>query len=319
MKNFRMLWDNRGIDAAVLAATTSAAGYPVANLQDPFRSRRWRSIGVTGQSVSIDFGASVNFNALAFIDHNLSVTGTIRITASDTPGGRDLLDLNVSAWTPMIGFGEGYADDWGAGGTLLEADRSWFAPNPIRIVYREDLVKYGVGNLYGGGAVYGQLEEDTEQIRVTAQYVTLEFTDDGNPDGYIELGRLFVCQYADFGFNFNDIIHGSVDDSEITRSLGGQAWVTKRVPLRRTIELTFDALGYLDKYWTMKFMAEKMGITGAYIIDCFPSNDRPSQNFHSILYGRFQGMPTIEQSYDMGFVGSLQVSSTGITFEEEIV
>ena len=323
MKNFRMLWDNRWLDAATLSAVTSAAGYPVANLQDPFRSRKWRSTSLTGVSVSIDFGASVNFNTLAFIDHNLSVTATIRIKASDTAGGNDLLDFNVDAWNPIIGFGEGRFGDWGFGGTLLEADRSWYVPNPIRIVYREDTVKYGTGLLYGGGTTYGEPVSDAGQITTTARYVTLEFTDDDNPDGYIELGRLFIGQYTDFGFNFQSIIHGAVDDSEITRSLGGQAWVSRKAPLRRTIELSFDALQYLDKYWAFKFMAEKMGMTGYYLIDCFPSTDLPSQNHHSILYGRFQDVPSIEQSYDMGFFANAgedgrQVSSTSITFEEEI-
>lgn len=323
LNNFRMLWDNRYLDAATLTAITSAAGYPVANLQDQFRSRKWRSTSLTGVSISIDFGASINFNALAFIDHNLSVTGTIRIKASDTVGGNDLLDLNVAAWNPIIGFGEGAFGDWGFGGTLLEADRSWYVPNPIRIVYREDTVKYGDGTVFGDGTTYGEPVPDAGQIRVTARYVTLEFTDDANPDGYIELGRLFVGQYADFGFNFQSIIHGAVDDSEITRSLGGQAWITKKIPLRRTIELSFDALQYLDKYWTLKFMAEKMGVTESYLIDCFPSMDLPSQNHHSILYGRFQDVPSIEQSYDMGFFANAgedgrQVSSTSITFEEEI-
>jgi hypothetical protein len=323
-KNFRMLWDNRWLDAATLTATTSATGYPVANLQDLFRSRKWRSTSITGQTISIDFGASKIFNSIALIDHNLSVTATIRIKASDTLGGNDLLDLNIPAWIPIIGFGEAGYDDWGFGGKLLEADRSWYAPNPIRIVYREDMVKYGVGNLYGGGTTYGQPVEDAGQIRVTARYMTLTFTDDNNPDGYIELGRLFVGQYTDFGFNFQSIAHGFVDDSEISRSLGGQAWITKQIPLRRTIELTFNILQYLDKYWGFKFMAEKMGMTGSYLIDCFPSNDLPSQSHHSILYGRFQDLPSIEQSYDMGFVvangaeGRL-VSSVGITFEEEIV
>jgi hypothetical protein len=323
-RNIRFLWDNRWLDAAVITASSEASGYPISCLQDSFRSRKWRSTSITGQSISIDFGSSKNFNALALIDHNLSITGTIRITASDSPGGRDLLDLNVPAWIPIIGFGEGYADDWGAGGWLLEADRSWFVPNPIRIIYREELAKYGTSNLYGGGTVYGQPEENAEQIRVTARYVTLEFTDDANPDGYIELGRLFICQFIDLGLNFQSISHGTVDESEIIRSLGGQAWVTKQVPLRRTIELQFDALQYVDKYWTLKLMAEKMGITGLYIIDCFPSNDLPSQRHHSVLYGRFQDMPSIEQNSDMGFVASneeqgRQVSSTSITFEEEIV
>lgn len=323
MKNFRMLWDNRLLDTAILTATTSATGYPATALQDQFRSRKWRSTSLTGQSISIDFGTEKNFNAVAFIDHNLSVTGTIRLMASNSPGGSDLLDLNIAAFNPMIGLGEAGYGDWGFGGYLLESDRKYIVPNPIRIVYREEMVRYGAGSLFGDALLYGTPEEDPSLIRVAARYITLEFIDTENPDGYIELGRLFFCDSRDFGFNFQSIAHGSVDDSEIARSLGGQAWITKKLPLRRTIEVSFDALQYLDKYWNLKFMVEKMGMTEPFIIDCFPSLDLPSQNHHSILYGKFQDLPSIEQSYDMGFMAAngengLQVSSTSLIIEEEI-
>jgi len=305
LNNFRMLWDNRAFYAAILTATTEAPGYPVTNLQDPFRTRRYRSTSITGQSISIDLGASKDFNALPLVDHNLTFAATIRVTASDTPGGFDLLDETYDAWNPVIGFGEGYFGSFGFGGTIpiAEADRQWAVPNPIRIIYIVD--------------------ENGEQQTITARYLTIEFIDAANPDGYIELGNLFPVQYADFGIQAQSIRHGVVDDSEINRSLGGQAWVSKKVPIRRTIGLTFDVLLYADKYWNLKFAMEKLGITENFIIDCFPSTDLPSQNIHSILYGRFQDLPEIEQSYDMGFAAGAgeagrQVSATEITFEEEI-
>lgn len=317
---FRMLWDNQWLDAATITASSEASGYPATCIQDSFRSRRWRSTSINNESLAIDFGEAKNFNALALVDHNLSVTGTIRIKASDTAGGSDLLDLNIAAWQPIIGFGEDRFGDWGFGGTLLEADRSWYAPSPIRIIYREDMVKYGTGLLFGNGTTYGQVIDPATQIRVTARYVTLEFTDPDNPDGYIEVGRIFVCQFADVGMTFSNIRHGTVDESEITRSLGGQAWVTRLVPKRRTIGLTFNALLYADKYWSLKFAIGKLGLTENFIIDCFPNTDKPSQNFHSILYGRFQDLPEIEQDIEMGLVDdNMQVSATEITFEEEVV
>lgn len=308
LNNFRMLWDNRGIDAAVLTATTSAAGYPVANLQDPFRSRKWRSASASEQEIIIDLGAPKYFNAIALIDHNLTFSGKIRVMASevdadvyDSSGTSELLDETHDAWNPIIGFGEGLFGSFGFGGTIpiAEADRKWAAPNPVRIIYIVD--------------------ENGEQKTITARYLIIQFIDDTNPDEYIELGRLMVGMYADFGLQAQSIRHGAVDDSEINRSLGGQAWVSKKVPIRRTIGLTFDVLLYADKYWNLKFALEKMGITENFLIDCFPSTEKPSKNFHSILYGHFQDLPEIERACDMGFVEALQVSSTEITFEEEIV
>lgn len=297
-KNFRMLWDNRVFDGATLSVTSAATGYPVGCLQDTFRSRRWRSTSISGEKVGMYLGGP--FNSLAFIDHNLTFGGTIRVTASDIPGGSDVFDATFPAWNPIIGFGEGGFGLGGFGGTILEADRAWAAPNPIRIIYLED--------------------ENGDQLTLMDKHVAIEFIDADNPDGYIEMGRLYPVQYADFGLQFQSITHGVVDDSEITRSMGGQAWTTKRVPIRRTIELSFGALAYPDKYWNLKFMAEKMGLTSNYLIDCFPSTDKPSQNFHSILYGRFSDMPSLEQAYDMGFgEDGMQVSTATITFEEEIV
>lgn len=296
MKNFRMLWDNHQFDAATLTATTSASGYPVTCLQDQFRSRKWRTTSITEQYVTIDFGTAINFNSIAFIDHNLSTTGTIRIMASNTPLGFDLLDMNILAYDPLIGFGEDGFGYFGFGGYLSEIDRLWIVQNPIKIFY---------------------IEPSTQET-TTARYLTIKFKDDNNPDGYIELGRLFICRYANFNLNFDNIVHGTIDESEINRSLGGQAWVAKKTPLRRTMELNFDVLEYADKYWNLKFMVEKMGITESYLIDCFPSVDLASQHHHSILYGRFQDLPSIEQNSEMPWIEGIQVSSTRIIFEEEI-
>ena len=318
MKNFRMLWDNHQFDAATLTATTSASGYPVTCLQDQFRSRKWRTTSIIEQYITIDFGTAINFNSIAFIDHNLSTTGTIRIMASNTPLGSDLLDMNILAYDPLIGFGEDGFGYFGFGGYLLEIDRSWIVPNPIKIFYFENMIKYGTGLYYGNNITYGTSIEPSTQKTTTARYLTIKFKDDNNPDGYIELGRLFICRYANFNLNFDSIVHGTIDESEIYRSLGGQAWIAKKTPLRRTMELNFDVLEYADKYWNLKFMVEKMGITESYLIDCFPSIDLASQHHHSILYGRFQDLPSIEQNSEMPWIEGIQVSSTGIIFEEEI-
>lgn len=292
-----MIWNNRAFLAASLSATSEASGYPVTCLQDPFRSRRWRSSSAVGQSLAIDFGSPQNLNTLALVDHNLTFGGYIRVMASDTPGGSDLWDETYDAWTPISGAGEGYYGEGGYGRIILETDRKWAVPNPIRIIYFED--------------------ENGNQSTVQARHITIEFTDP-NPDGHIEVGYLFPAMFMDFGLNFSNIRHGSIDESEYDRSLSGQQWITRDVPVRRTLGLTFNALLYGDKYWGLKFAAEKLGIKTNFVMDCFPGLERPSQNFHSILYGHFIDLPEIEQNYDMGWTGGNQVSATEITFEEEV-
>lgn len=296
-KNFRMLWNTRWFDAATLSAVSEASGYPVSCLQDPFRSRKYRSTSIAGGGFVVDFGAPRPFNTVALIDHNLSATGSVRVMASNSLGGSDLWDQTYEAWPPAIGFGEGMFDEWGFGGFIPEADRVWAAPNPIRIIYLED--------------------ENEIQQSIKARYLQIEPIDSHNPDGYFQLGNLLPVQYADFGFDFMSIRHGTIDNSEIEESLGGQDWVTRSGSKRRTVSLTFNVLQYLDKYWTLKFAVEKLGLTKTFLIDCFPSQDLPSQNHHSILYGKFQDLPEIEQDVDMGFHQDLWVSTAEISFKED--
>jgi hypothetical protein len=291
MINGRLIWENRYFDAATLTATTSATGYPITNLQDPLRSRRWRSTDITGEYVNVDFLASRPFNAVVLIDHNLTFAGTLTLTASDTPAGSDLLNSTVDAWQDLIGYGEdryGYLDY--GGGTFYEEDRNYMVPRPIRIIYLDSVVE--------------------------ARYLRLAFTDAANADGYFEMGRMFACLYIDMGINFSSVRHEVIDDTDVGFTLGGQAWGV-RIPMRNAITLSFDWLDYADKYWTLKFMAEKMGVTENFVIDCFPDEAIPSERHHGTLYGRFSELPSFEQDSDMGFASAQRRTSTvDLSFEE---
>lgn len=289
----RMLWENRYFDAATLTAASAASGYPVTALQDRLRSRAWRSTSISSQYIDIDFGEARPFNAIALVDHNLTFTGTITVTAGNTPGGSEIVNLTADAWLPVIGFGEGPAGYSPIIGFFEEADRQYMIPRPVRVIYLEDF----------------------DYEAVDARYIRIAFTDGDNTDGYLQCARLLVGIYGDFGKNFHSIQHEWVDDSEPRMTVGGQCWVN-RVPLRLALTLNFNHLIYTDKFWFMLRAAYQMGVRESFVIDCFPDPDNPSERHFATVYGRFQKLPAFSQSVDAPFYESQHTTQMDFVVEE---
>jgi len=440
LKTARFLWDNRYFDAATLTAASAAAGYPVSCLQDPQRSRKWRSTGLSSQWIKADLGAAVNWNAIALVDHNLSFAATLDILGGTYAGGNDVVNKTaVPAWLDVIGYGEDRYGLLGYGGKFLEADRKWYIPRPIRIIYLDVLAEkcrnsgadgltdwvdsnsdgkadywdsgFGspvmsivTGNGFtgnaqrlalaasGGGCLthsagltvghsyqvtfkyrssdplnvcdwnttsYGVFpsnnglaveatcsfvatsywltfwpwgaginswfEVDEVSIKeiggdegpvANSRYFTMNITDAANTDGYFEIGRMFVGLFNDFGINFTEINAQYIDDSDIKITLGGQPWGVQ-LPVRNSIELVFDWLDYGDRYWFLQFMAQKMGLSSSFLLDCFPESIKASERHHNTLYGRFTSLPKFDQTSDMGFSsGDTRSSTVDLTVEE---
>jgi hypothetical protein len=267
-KKLTIIWDNRWFDAAVLTPSSAAAGYPAACLQDAQQTRTWRTTGLTGASLAIDLGAAQYCSCLALINHNLTFNGKVRVQAAAVPDfGTLLKDDEYDAWPDIIGAGEGGAGQHGAGGVLLDSERRYYVPNPLRILY---------------------FEPPEGQDHVSARYWRLLFEDAGNPDGFVEIGRIFLGLYDEYarnpGYGWG---YSYQDDSSITRSPGGQPWTDRRLPYR-ILDLPWKAFLNEDKYWRLAFFLKQVGISRDFVIDCFPAG-RPSERFYTALYGRISG------------------------------
>lgn len=73
-----------GLAAGYLTASSAVADLPVTNLQHPHRRNMWRSTSHTGQWVKADLRERKDIDYIAIVDHNLTSTGTITITASNS-------------------------------------------------------------------------------------------------------------------------------------------------------------------------------------------------------------------------------------------
>ncbi len=176
----------------------------------------------------------------------------------------------------------------GYGGAILEAERSYYAPEPIRIIYFDP-----VGD---------------DQVR--ARYWRLLFSDVANPGGYFEIGRVFLGLFDEYAKQFAyGWEYAGEDDSEVTYSVGGQPWIDWR-PLRRVLRLTWQGFSNEDKYWRFLFFLRQVGLSREFVIDPVPDG-QASERFFTAMYGRFNDIHSLKAAekrfseLDFEFVESL--------------
>ena len=279
------MWDNRDVENGVITASSEAVNFPAANLQDPLRAVTWRSQGAADQYLTIDKGAIRLCMVIALVSHNLSYQAQIKVKSSNS-AAFDVLEreeITFDAWEPVMGYGEGGYGMHGYGGLPLEADRLFYTPNPIRILYLDP---------------------------VEARYERITFVDPDNPDGYIEVGLLFCGLYdeypnPEFGFN-----HDARDESEHNYTPGGVRW-TDIVPARRLQEFPYEVFEDVYKYWQLVWWANKVGLGKSFIIDPLHNSAKASPPYFTRMYAHLDSYPRVSQK-------NLNVSETSIVIEEDL-
>lgn len=282
-KKLRAIWDNRLFDAAALTPSSEVPTLPARNVQDPLRQRAWRTTGMNGEFLIADLGTPSNpedvrppIAALVLINHNLTRSATVTIEASlSSDFSAPLLAEIHDAWADIIGAGEGGAGVIGAGGAIPDCQRAWYTPNPLRIIYLDGAPLEAKG------------------------FWKISFNDPQNPDGYIQVGRIFLTYFDDYKFDWAypwDL--SGIDDSTVIYSPGGSPWTDKRA-FRRTLRFGWNSrFADEDKYWRFYFMLMQVGIFRDWVIDPIPEG--VSNRFFTSLYGRFdptQQLPLLSQQF----------------------
>lgn len=72
------------ITSTSMTALTTAAGYPIANVQDQRLTKKWKSDASTTQTVVIDLGSAQAVTAMAIVSHNIASTASIIVNANAT-------------------------------------------------------------------------------------------------------------------------------------------------------------------------------------------------------------------------------------------
>ena len=199
------LYDNKA-DAGTVSAASEAGALVAANLQDMRLTKVARTTGLSGQWFKSAFASAVYVDTVALWTHNLTLDATVRIRLSNNSDmSAPLYDQTVVAWPSLYGWDEGGWDAYGWDGIDELSDGA-------------ELKRFSVWRL---GEAY------------QAAFLQLDITDNANPDGFLEAGRLIAGEgwqpSRNFGFGW---VLDWVDPSEQTVMEGGNVFIDQREKYR---------------------------------------------------------------------------------------
>lgn len=166
-------------DAATLSGGSWAATLPLANLQQPRLSKLARSTSASASHTKfdVDLGATpLTVRLVGLMRHNLTQDATYRITAGASPGATTVDTGWQAAWPAIYG--------------LLDREfehPEWFSGR----ISAAEAALYPIKLLVDLGA------------QVLHRYWRVEISDTSNPDGAVQLGRLWMGPIWQPGINYD--------------------------------------------------------------------------------------------------------------------
>lgn len=236
MANVLIGWPNR-IDQSTLSGGAWAAALPLDNLKVPRMPVVARSTDALTASTQFDadLGASKTLLAIAIANHNLSQDAEIRVSLGSTSGDDDVY---AGDWTPAyaITFGSG-TDEW--------ADYEWFT---------------GLSSDEWIGTPFTSFV--LLPSAYAARYVRVEIDDTTNPDGYVQMGRVFIGSGFVPAFNpAYGLQDGFRDPSLITELESGAVIAHPRRRLR-TVKFALELVRQDDEFSILHELQRRIGTVG---------------------------------------------------------
>ena len=226
------------------------ASMPASEILTPYLAEPARSTDATAAStkVRINLGLPRNVAVVAIPKSNVSVDGQIRITAYSDSGYSVAVyeGALVDYWSDVYPWG---SRPWGSGG-LMSAK-----------ITPEDADGYP--------AVYYVVLPAV----VIAQYWQIEFVDEANADGYVEIARVVLAPAWQSSINFlpgQSSIQWETA-STVRKGRTGVRFVDRK-PNRRVTRLAFDFLGEDEAFAQPFEMARKEDLDGEVFIITDPDD-----------------------------------------------
>ena len=231
-------WPNRLTDSgAALSGGDWAPTLPLSNILNRTPSVIARSVDLDEASTQFDLTLPADrvLKAFALTNHNLTISATWRLSVGTTLGGADQYD---SGWLPawMLNFDDG----------LLE----WESPSWWPGSYDDDYIGHPFASIHVANG------------NPAGRYLRVEISDPSNPEGYVQLGRLFAGSGIEPAYNMTYAFsQGWVDTSTSEAAIGGSEYYDER---RRYRQVAFE-LPWIDQ--TTEFrqhyeMQRRLGTTG---------------------------------------------------------
>lgn len=261
MANITIGYPNR-IDGATLSGGSWVSTLPQSNIKDRRLSKLARSTddSISSSTINIDLGSAKTIGILGIAAHNLSSVGKVRVRGDDDSGFAS--PLYDSGWIEVYPSGAIPQEllEW-------EDDNFWFGTiSPEAIA--------------GYRSPYILMIPSKPVLR----YWRIEFDDTSNPDGYIQVGRVFIgdAWTAEYNYSFGASLSFN-DPTVVTESLGGEEYFdVRKNPRVHSFELQF--LSETEAYARIIDMQRYAGISGEVLV--VPNSDDASNGFRRNFLGR---------------------------------
>lgn len=267
---------------------------PLTNLQDRRLSRIARSTTAAKADTqfTLDLGDAKLFSVVAVVRHNLSTTAIWRLrVASDpafsSPVYDSRLDLPSGA-SPTLPF-------------------AWPTIYPVGMLEWED------DNFWSGTVSEEERREYPSILmivlpRLTAgRYIRINIEDESNPDGYVELGRMFVARAWRPQYNASaGATTGWESDTTVQRAMSSTPYFDRKAG-RRVTRFELSALS-TDEAMTRVFELQRRAGLDGEILLVWNQDDLLNRLRRSYL-GRLRQLSPIAQAF-------INLHSTAFEIEE---
>ena len=262
-----LAWRNHAQEAALAGGAWQP---PVANLQARFLPRGARTIGVDLDTTrfDVDLGRERTIKLVAIPGHTLSSSARVRIRlyadAAHAVCKRDSGWLD--AWPPVFSTMElEWEDDNWWSGRVLPEDVAGMPHNFIYLPPRQ----------------------------VYCRYLSVEFDDRTNPEGYLDLSRLFIAGgwQPVFNFSFDGLTLGYESNTYTDSSLSGAKHFEER-PAPRVQAFRLDFMTRVEGVNKALAMTRALDISGEVFFISDPGNQMLMQQ--TSFLGRLRELSPLE-------------------------
>lgn len=229
---------SRWIDGAVVTASSERGLLAVEHVQTYRPDQVWRATGCTSENIAFDFGEEQIVEALAIVAHNLSDVAEIRLRLATTQGGV----------TAAPGYDSGMVSPWPTSGKPTDLD--W--PSYASLLLADNAVGY--------------------------RYGRLDIEDPTNPDGEVQIGRLYVgpAFVPEVNVDINWSL-GLAAPGEAVVSTFGRTFLDERGPASRMMQVSFSAMDQNELLSEMMEFERYLGIAKDFFFCIDPAAD---EHFH---------------------------------------
>lgn len=283
LQTVMILYPNRA-NAAVLSGGAWQLGLDRLKAPSPLKKvARSASLALADTQFSVVFDRLRTIKAVALTNHNLTLGAEWRVRAYDD-----------------------------AAMTTLAHDSGWM--RVYQRLFSTKSLSWRDPNFWTGGPNAEDLDGFTQQAihlpssAPFARYWSIEINDVTNPNGYIDIGRLFMAggYQPSLNYSYGRNAFGVETDTRVTRALGGNKYFDRREP-RRVSRIGWDYLPQQEALEKAFDLQRQAGIDDEVFLILKPG-DLINLTRTSFL-GRLRQLTALEQNV-------YRMASTGFEIEE---